>query len=61
MDEVLDIRDENLSENDREFEKQLRPGEFEDFKGQSKIVDNLIVFVTAAKNRNESMDHTLLP
>jgi Holliday junction DNA helicase RuvB len=60
MDDFIDIRDEHLSENESEFEKKLRPLDFEDFKGQSKIVDNLQVFVTAAKQRNEALDHLLL-
>jgi Holliday junction DNA helicase RuvB len=60
MEESFSIRKENLSINDREFEKQLRPLSFSDFKGQKQIIDNLIVFVTAAKQRGESLDHVLL-
>jgi Holliday junction DNA helicase RuvB len=58
MEEDLNIRKENLS--DREFERQLRPLSFRDFKGQKQVLDNLIVFVTAAKQRKESLDHVLL-
>lgn len=52
--------DENLSPKDREIEKALRPLSFEDFTGQAKIVANLRVFVLAAKQRSESLDHVLL-
>lgn len=51
---------EHISNNDKEFERALRPLEFSDFKGQNKVVDNLKVFVQAAKMRGESMDHVLL-
>ena len=45
---------------DREYENALRPLAFEDFNGQQKVVDNLRVFVEAAKHRGEPLDHTLL-
>jgi len=51
---------EHFSNKDKEFEKQLRPLEFADFKGQQKAVDNLKVFVQAAVMRGEAMDHVLL-
>jgi len=54
----FDIRDSDNSEND--FEKSLRPLSFKDFSGQDKIVENLEVFVQAAKIRGESLDHVLL-
>jgi Holliday junction DNA helicase RuvB len=60
MDDKLNIRKEVLSLTDREFEKQLRPLSFSDFKGQKQVLENLIVFVTAAKQRGESLDHVLL-
>ena len=60
MEENLDIRKENISVNDKEFEKQLRPLSFSDFKGQKQVMENLVVFVTAAKQRRESLDHVLL-
>jgi holliday junction DNA helicase RuvB len=60
MQETFDIRDENLSEIDKEADKALRPLRFSDFKGQEKIVENLKIFVTAAKMRGEPMDHVLL-
>jgi Holliday junction DNA helicase RuvB len=59
MEENFNIRKENISA-DREFEKQLRPLFFDDFKGQKQVIDNLRVFVTAAKQRGESLDHVLL-
>ncbi|MBT3208715.1 MAG: Holliday junction branch migration DNA helicase RuvB [Bacteroidetes bacterium] len=46
--------------SDKEFDRKLRPLEFGDFSGQQKIVENLKIFVQAAKMRNEALDHTLL-
>jgi holliday junction DNA helicase RuvB len=60
MEEQFNIRRDELTVADREFEKQLRPLSFSDFKGQKQIIDNLSVFVTAAKQRGESLDHVLL-
>ncbi len=60
MEENFSIRKENISLTDKEFEKQLRPLSFDDFKGQKQVIDNLIVFVTAAKQRGEALDHVLL-
>jgi Holliday junction DNA helicase RuvB len=60
MEENFNIRKDTIISADREFEKQLRPLSFNDFKGQEQVIDNLIVFVTAAKQRNESLDHVLL-
>ena len=54
----FDIRSNRNGE--REFENALRPLSFADFKGQGKIVDNLKVFVQAARMRGESLDHVLL-
>ncbi|MBO4661621.1 MAG: Holliday junction branch migration DNA helicase RuvB [Bacteroidaceae bacterium] len=57
--EDFDIREQGrLKEKD--FEQALRPLKFEDFSGQTKVVDNLQVFVEAAKYRGEPLDHTLL-
>ncbi|MEE0907904.1 MAG: Holliday junction branch migration DNA helicase RuvB, partial [Muribaculaceae bacterium] len=47
-------------ESDRDFERALRPMKFDDFAGQEKIIENLRVFVAAARLRGESLDHTLL-
>jgi Holliday junction DNA helicase RuvB len=60
MEESFNIRKESVSVADRELEKQLRPLFFDDFKGQKQVIDNLIVFVTAARQRGESLDHVLL-
>jgi holliday junction DNA helicase RuvB len=60
MEENLDVRKDIVSFTDKEFEKQLRPLSFNDFKGQKQVIDNLEVFVTAAKQRGESLDHVLL-
>ena len=57
----FDIRDNNaLKESDKEFERALRPLSFGDFQGQKKIVENLEIFVRAAKMRGESLDHVIL-
>lgn len=45
---------------ERDYEKALRPLEFDDFAGQTKIIDNLRIFVSAARMRREPLDHTLL-
>ena len=60
MEDFLNIRKEIIAVTDKEFEKQLRPLSFDDFKGQKQVIDNLVVFVTAAKQRGESLDHVLL-
>jgi holliday junction DNA helicase RuvB len=60
MEENINIRKDIITPNDKEFEKQLRPLNFNDFKGQRQVIDNLVVFVTAAKQRGESLDHVLL-
>ena len=60
MNEHFDFREESNQDNDKDFEKQLRPLEFNDFSGQSKIVENLKIFVKAAKMRGEALDHVLL-
>ncbi len=51
---------EGLSAQEKEVEKALRPLSFEDFTGQHKVVENIKVFVLAAKQRSESLDHVLL-
>jgi len=60
MNEQLNPEGENLSNDEVEFEQVLRPKQFTDFKGQDKIVDNLEVFIEAAKQREEALDHVLL-
>ncbi|MBQ9219323.1 MAG: Holliday junction branch migration DNA helicase RuvB [Muribaculaceae bacterium] len=59
MAEEFDIRNERLR-SDQDFERALRPMRFGDFAGQEKNVDNLRVFVQAARQRGEALDHTLL-
>lgn len=60
MNPNLDPDESSLNPVDRELETALRPVEFSDFTGQQKVVDNLRVFVSAARQRNESLDHVLL-
>jgi Holliday junction DNA helicase RuvB len=61
MDEQFDIRDDSrMKETDRDFERALRPLAFGDFQGQKKIVENLEIFVRAAKMRGEPLDHVIL-
>ncbi|MFC2134301.1 Holliday junction branch migration DNA helicase RuvB [Bacteroidota bacterium] len=50
----------SLNEEDKIFEQTLRPGSFKEFTGQSRITDNLKVFIGAAKKRGDSLDHVLL-
>ncbi len=56
----LDPNEERLSQEERQIEKALRPRDLGEFKGQRKIVDNLAVFIAAAKQRGEPLDHVLL-
>lgn len=60
MNEYLDANNENLSSTEKEIEKVLRPLSFDDFTGQDKVVENLRVFVQAAEQRGEALDHVLL-
>lgn len=63
FDHDLDIRAEAVRPNvdsERDLEKALRPSEFDSFAGQKKIVENLKIFVAAARLRGEALDHTLL-
>ena len=52
--------DEPLSPKEEESEQKLRPNKFADFAGQEKALENLKIFVQAARNRGEAMDHVLL-
>ena len=56
----LDPHAERLSLSEKEIEKVIRPGGFSDFAGQEQVVENLKIFVHAAKQRGESLDHVLL-
>ena len=60
MEENFDIRSQQYDKRERDFENALRPLQFSDFSGQDKVVDNLQVFVKAARLRGEPLDHTLL-
>jgi Holliday junction DNA helicase RuvB len=60
MNPNLDPELNHLSPKDREIEKVLRPASFDDFTGQPHVLDNLMVFVAAAKMREEALDHVLL-
>ncbi|MDP5121366.1 MAG: Holliday junction branch migration DNA helicase RuvB, partial [Spirosomaceae bacterium] len=51
---------EEMSAVEKDIERALRPESFDDFAGQAKILENLKVFVLAAKNRKEALDHVLL-
>lgn len=56
----LDASGEQLSNAEKEIEKALRPLSFDDFSGQPQVVENLSVFVLAARRRKEALDHVLL-
>jgi holliday junction DNA helicase RuvB len=56
----IDPEEENLTPIEQELERVLRPKTFDDFTGQEKIIDNLKVFVQAAAQREEALDHVLL-
>ncbi|OFY62338.1 MAG: Holliday junction DNA helicase RuvB [Bacteroidetes bacterium RIFCSPLOWO2_02_FULL_36_8] len=58
--EFLKTNKSDISTDDREFENRLRPLTFSDFTGQEKIVENLKIYVQAAKLRSEALDHVLL-
>jgi holliday junction DNA helicase RuvB len=60
MNESFDIRGNKYLEKDKEYDNQLRPVSFVDFGGQNKTVENLQIFVKAARQRGESLDHVLL-
>ncbi|MGB4654184.1 MAG: Holliday junction branch migration DNA helicase RuvB [Bacteroidales bacterium] len=56
----LDATDKHLNATDKDIEKALRPEDFSEFAGQKAIIDNLKIFVAAAKQRGEALDHVLL-
>lgn len=60
MVEDFEFRNKELSDTDLEIESRLRPAIFSDFDGQKKIVENLKIFVEAARLRDEALDHVLL-
>lgn len=61
MTDDFDIRDASSSASsaEKEFERALRPLSFDDFQGQEKVIENLKIFVAAARMRGEALDHTL--
>ena len=60
MNESLDPTKENLNPEEFEIDKALRPLNFTDFNGQKSVIDNLKIFVEAANQRSDALDHTLL-
>lgn len=60
MDDQFDYYDEARFASDKDIERVLRPRSFDDFTGQRQVLDNLQVFVAAARQRGESLDHVLL-
>ncbi|HKL38348.1 MAG TPA: Holliday junction branch migration DNA helicase RuvB [Bacteroidales bacterium] len=60
MDGDFNIHEEQFNKGEVDFERKLRPSYFAEFQGQGKVVDNLKVFVEAARMREEALDHVLL-
>ena len=59
MNENLDPTSDNFTPDEHDVEKQLRPLSFNDFTGQDQVLENLKIFVQAANQRDEALDHTL--
>ncbi len=59
MNEYLDASNKDLNPEEFDLEKKLRPLSFDDFAGQDQILENLKIFVEAANQREEALDHTL--
>ena len=51
---------QNLTAADKEFENNIRPAHIADFAGQDQIIENLRIFIKAAKMRGEALDHVLI-
>ena len=60
MEDSFDYKEEAENNSEKEFDKVLRPQKLVDFAGQPSIVENLEIFVKAAKLRKEPLDHVLL-
>jgi Holliday junction DNA helicase RuvB len=60
MNEHLDPTGEHLSHEEHDIDRALRPLSFNDFNGQPQVLENLEIFVAAANQREEALDHTLL-
>lgn len=59
MNEHLDPTGQNLTPEELDIERALRPESFDEFTGQAQVLENLKIFVQAANLRNEALDHTL--
>lgn len=59
MNEYLDATNKNLNPDEFDLERKLRPLSFDDFAGQEQVIENLRIFVEAANQREEALDHTL--
>ncbi len=59
MNEYLDPTDDQFSPEEQDIDRALRPLSFDDFAGQEAILENIKVFVQAARQRGEALDHTL--
>ena len=59
MNEHLDATNKDFNPEEFDLEKKLRPLSFDDFTGQEQVLDNLKIFVEAANQREEALDHTL--
>lgn len=59
MNQNLNKEKESLTAADRDFENNIRPGDISEFNGQQQLIDNLKVFIKAAKQRDEALDHIL--
>jgi Holliday junction DNA helicase RuvB len=55
----LNVNEENLSPADKEFENNIRPAQMAEFSGQEQIIENLKIFIKAARQRGEALDHVL--
>jgi Holliday junction DNA helicase RuvB len=55
----LNTEKETLTQVDKEFENGIRPKQIDEFSGQPQIIENLIIFIRAAKMRGEALDHVL--
>ncbi|CAI8253126.1 MAG: Holliday junction ATP-dependent DNA helicase RuvB [Flavobacteriales bacterium] len=60
MNEHLDPTGEQLNREEHDIDRALRPLSFDDFSGQPQVLENLEIFVAAANQREEPLDHTLL-
>ena len=60
MNSNLDASGESMKPEEQQLEKTLRPKTLNDFRGQPKIVENLDIFIEAANQREEALDHVLL-